>query len=167
MLTVRELKELTGRLDNAQLERQLGPFVLVQRPLAAPVPGSDSDLRKTRKLVNTSNPMLGGVFDFEDLWVATLPPLTENDAFVIGRAPDCDVIIDEDTVSKRHARITWNGGRASVEDLGSSNGTFLNTVRLRKVEQLADNDILGLGTASVFFMHVATLRRRMGLRTAR
>lgn len=165
MLSVRELKELTGRLDNAELERQLGPFVLVQRPTATGA--ADSDLRQTRKLAGNSNPLGGGVFDFEDLWVATLPPLTENDAFVIGRAPDCDVIIDEDTVSKHHARITWSRGRASLEDLGSSNGTFLNTVRLRKAQQLADNDLLGLGSAGMYFLHVATLRRRMGLRTAR
>lgn len=166
MFSVRELKELTARLDTAQLERQLGPFVLVQRPLHDKA--TDSDLKSTRKLPNVANPVaMKGVFDFEDLWVATLPPLAEAESFSIGRAPDCDVIIEEDTVSKHHARIDWHEGKARIEDLGSSNGTFLNTVRVRKPQHLADNDLLSLGTAHMFFMHVATLRRRMGYRAAR
>jgi|APLak6261666879_1056058.scaffolds.fasta_scaffold02160_2 hypothetical protein len=164
MLSVRELKELTRRLDVATLERQLGPFVLVQRP--TPEAPKSIEVRVTRKLPPSNKPAPPrGVFDFEDLWVATLPPLSERDAFVIGRSPDSDVVIDEDTVSKQHARIEWAGGRASVADLGSSNGVFLNTVRVRGRQELVDNDLLALGAVHMFFMHVATLRRRMGVRT--
>lgn len=167
MLSVRELKELTRRLDAAELERQLGPFVLVQRPLATPQKRT-GELKPTARLPDLRiAPAPKGVFDFEDLWVASLPPIWVDDSFRVGRAPDCDVVIDEDTVSKEHARIGWKNSQATVEDLGSSNGTFLNTVRLRQVQTLADNDALAFGSVHVFFMHVATLRRRMGVRDER
>jgi hypothetical protein len=94
VLSVRELKELTRSLDVTALERQLGPFVLVQRPTVG-VPNRASSL-VTKPLGKVAPSR--GVFDFEDLWVATLPPLSSRDSFVLGRAPDCDVVIDEDTV---------------------------------------------------------------------
>lgn len=163
MLSVRELKALTRRLDDVELERQLGPFVLVQRPPSESKPRS-TELKPTARLPDLRVPPAPrGVFDFEDLWVATLPPIVVDDSFRIGRAPDCDVIIDEDTVSKYHARIGWKNAQATIEDLGSSNGTFLNTVRLRMPQPLMDNDVLAFGTVHVFFMLVTTLRRRMGV----
>ena len=45
---------------------------------------------------------------------------------IIGRAPGCEVVIDDARVSKRHARVMCAGGRWVVEDLGSTNGTLLN-----------------------------------------
>jgi hypothetical protein len=161
MLTVRELKQLTVQLDLPTLERQLGPFVLVQRPTA--VRPQRFDARATVRLTDRSKPApMKGVFDFEDLWVANLPPLSQTDTFLIGRAADCDVILDQDTVSKHHARIAWAGGLASVEDAGASNGVFVNTARISGKHALADNDLLTLGAVHMYFMHVATLRRRMG-----
>ncbi len=166
MLSVRELKELTRRLDDAELERQLGPFVLVQRPIEDAPKKRDPELRPTARLPDlrvAPAPAARGIFDFEDLWVATLPPICVDDSFRVGRAPDCDVIIDDETVSKEHARIGWKHGEASIEDLNSSNGTFLNTVRLRQRQVLVDNDVLAFGKVHAFFMLVGTLRRRMGV----
>lgn len=162
MLSVRELKALTRRLDDTELARQLGPFVLVQRPL--PEAKRSKELKPTARLPDMRVPPAPrGVFDFEDLWVATLPPIVVDDSIRIGRAPDCDVIIDDDTVSKLHARIEWKNEHAVIEDLNSSNGTFLNTVRLRDRQPLKDNDVLAFGTVHVFFMLSTTLRRRMGV----
>ena len=45
---------------------------------------------------------------------------------IIGRAPGCEVVIDDARVSKLHARVVCRGGRWVVEDLGSTNGTLLN-----------------------------------------
>ena len=159
MLSVRELKELTRRLDVPTLEEQLGPFVLVQRP--TPGVAKRSNVLATRPLGRPAPQR--GVFDFEDLWVATLPPMSSRDSFVLGRSPDCDVVIDEDTVSKSHARIDWSEGKATLSDLGSSNGVFVNRVKLGAKHELADNDLIGLGSVDMFFMLVATLRRRMGV----
>ena len=163
MLSVRELKELTSKLDVAALGRQLGPFVLVQRPMLAD-PNRSTTLT-TRPLADPTKPATSrGVFDFEDLWVVTLPPMGSRDSFVLGRSPDCDLVIDEDTVSKQHARIDWSNGVAQLSDLASVNGTFVNRVKLRGgMQKLVDNDLITLGSVEVFFMVVATLRRRMGI----
>ncbi len=159
MLSVRDVKGLASKLDEKQLARQLGPFVLVQRPYQG---GSESpmlSMKTTRRLGPVKK---RSVLDFEDLWVATLPPFDEMDAFCIGRSPDCDVVIDKETVSKRHARIDWLTSHAELEDLGSSNGTFLNGQKLRGRAILQDNDSIDFGHVQVFFLLVATLRKRMG-----
>lgn len=160
MLSVRELKTLAASLDDQALVKQLGPFVLVQRPFE-PSSGASAGpgLATTRRL---SPPKKRSVLDFEDLWVATIPPMEEMDSFSIGRAPDCDVVIDHESVSKRHARIDWLTSHAELEDLGSSNGTFLNGQKVRARSMLTDNDALDFGTVQVFFLLTATLRRRMG-----
>lgn len=159
VLSVRELKALARRLDDEAFARQLGPFVLVQRPIAEAVKG------KLVKGLKTTQPMPArtrqSVLDFEELWVATLPPLAENDSFSLGRAPDCDLVIDEDTVSSHHARIDWRHDYAEIVDMGSSNGTFVNGQKLSACLRLNDSDEIDFGGVQVFFFSVATLRRRM------
>ncbi len=49
---------------------------------------------------------------------------------LIGRAPEMDVVIGEDDVSRRHALIWREGGSSYVRDLGSSNGTFVDRTRI-------------------------------------
>lgn len=50
---------------------------------------------------------------------------------VIGRAKDCDLSVEEEEVSRKHARITVSPSGLMVEDLGSSNGTFVNSRRIQ------------------------------------
>jgi pSer/pThr/pTyr-binding forkhead associated (FHA) protein len=64
---------------------------------------------------------------------------------VLGRGPDCDRRIDNDTVSRRHCAFTFREGRAWVEDLGSLNGTFINGIRLLGARPLCADDRLDLG----------------------
>ena len=45
---------------------------------------------------------------------------------VVGRSRDCDLLLDDPTVSGRHARLEWRGKRILVQDLGSANGTFVD-----------------------------------------
>jgi hypothetical protein len=49
---------------------------------------------------------------------------------LIGRAPECTLVLDDDFASARHARISPQGGEWIVEDLGSTNGTFYGSTRL-------------------------------------
>ncbi|CAN5476130.1 hypothetical protein BH20ACT18_BH20ACT18_01080 [soil metagenome] len=49
-----------------------------------------------------------------------------GEPLVVGRAPDVQVVLEDPQVSRRHARISPRGERAIVEDLGSSDGTFVN-----------------------------------------
>ena len=75
---------------------------------------------------------------------AQIFPLGEE--VTIGRAPGCSVPLADDTyVSQLHARIYIRDGRPFVEDLGSTNGTFLNRDRLSKTMPLHRGDKLQIG----------------------
>jgi S1-C subfamily serine protease len=64
----------------------------------------------------------------------------------IGRDPAADVFIDDPRASRPHARITVDaGGSATIEDLGSTNGTFVNGVRIQGPTPLRDADAIALG----------------------
>ncbi len=75
----------------------------------------------------------------------TLTP-TEEGA-IVGRQRDVTVALDTAAVSRRHARITWQGESVFVEDLGSSNGTFINDIRISARSQLRPGDTLRIGTS--------------------
>ncbi len=75
---------------------------------------------------------------------------------VIGRADECDVCVPHDSVSRRHAVLTGSGGAWQVEDLGSSNGTFVGGARLAKGEArpVSPGSVVMLGDAR-FVLDVA------------
>ena len=60
----------------------------------------------------------------------------------VGRSANCDIIIDDPGVSRRHAKIVVVAMRVLVEDLGSVNGTWVNDQRVEGVVELADGDTL-------------------------
>ena len=68
----------------------------------------------------------------------------------IGRNPANDIVIDNMGVSRRHAVIKWSGDRATVEDLGSANGTFVNGQKVTSHELKDGDDILVLKHRLVF-----------------
>jgi FHA domain-containing protein len=71
-------------------------------------------------------------------------PLSEE--VTIGRAPGCSVALADDTfVSQLHARVYVRDGQPFVEDLGSTNGTYLNQSRLTKTMRLRRGDRLQIG----------------------
>ena len=51
---------------------------------------------------------------------------------MVGRQAQCDIHIEDTWMSRRHARLAWTGTSYIVEDLGSTNGTFVNENRLEK-----------------------------------
>ncbi len=63
----------------------------------------------------------------------------------IGRSEQNDIAIADPEVSRRHARITFQNGAFLLEDLGSTNGTFVNGRRLNTPTPLKDGDIIYLG----------------------
>jgi DNA-binding winged helix-turn-helix (wHTH) protein len=65
--------------------------------------------------------------------------------YVLGREPDTAVCIDSALVSRHHARLVVSANGASIEDLGSKNGTFVNHSPVRSVQPLSDRDVIGLG----------------------
>jgi DNA-binding winged helix-turn-helix (wHTH) protein len=74
---------------------------------------------------------------------------------LIGRAADAVVHIDRTQVSRCHARIVVDGTAATLEDLGSKNGTYLNGERIMRPSQLTDGDEIWIGRSLARFRFVA------------
>jgi DNA-binding winged helix-turn-helix (wHTH) protein len=70
---------------------------------------------------------------------------------VIGRDRAADVRIDALSISRRHARLTCRGKEATIEDLGSKNGTWVGGARVDGVVSLAEGDEIRLGSVTVIF----------------
>jgi ABC-type multidrug transport system ATPase subunit/pSer/pThr/pTyr-binding forkhead associated (FHA) protein/ABC-type multidrug transport system permease subunit len=70
--------------------------------------------------------------------------LATYDVLLIGRAPDCDLTLDSPLVSRHHARLERSGAAHNLVDLGSTNGTFVNSRRIDRVE-LHPGDVVQLG----------------------
>ena len=69
----------------------------------------------------------------------------------IGRAVDCDIVIVSKSVSRQHARIRPEGHYWLLEDLDSTNGTFLNDIRLAVPQKLRDGDQITIGDLTFTF----------------
>lgn len=74
-----------------------------------------------------------------------------DDEIVIGRAPDCGLVLDQIAVSRRHARIHQLDGRYFLEDLQSRNGTFLNESAAEQPQELRDGDTIRICDAVFTF----------------
>jgi DNA-binding winged helix-turn-helix (wHTH) protein len=68
---------------------------------------------------------------------------------IAGRGAECSVVVDATTVSRRHARILVVSGGATIEDLCSTNGTYVNRQPVSAPTRLKDGDEVGLGTAEM------------------
>ncbi|HEX5747099.1 MAG TPA: FHA domain-containing protein [Archangium sp.] len=79
----------------------------------------------------------------------------EQDSVLIGRVTECDVVLYDAGISRRHCRIFVEGGQYFVEDLGSSNGTQLNGKLVKEKQPLAEGDQLSLGPVVFVFRPVA------------
>jgi len=87
---------------------------------------------------------------FSLLWSGGQLPLRVGE-MVVGRDPDCDLRIDSPRVSRHHARIRVSGSGASIEDLGSKNGTTVRGERIEGEVALRDGDEIGVGPAELLF----------------
>lgn len=64
---------------------------------------------------------------------------------LLGRDPENTIVLDDDTVSARHARLCQQDGVWWLEDLGSQSGTTLNEMPLQKSTPLTNGDVVGIG----------------------
>jgi hypothetical protein len=165
MLLVHEIRTLAGNLSTADFVRQVGPFVLVRRPPDPVVEQVALRLgaqrtRLSRTSAESKILMAEMLQQFDDLSVATLPPIKGSEELQIGRLPDNELVIDDPSVSKRHAVLRWDSlaRRCVVTDLGSRNGTMLNAEYVRDPNTMvSDGDMLSFGDAMFCFLETESL----------
>ncbi len=79
--------------------------------------------------------------------------------WIIGSAADCDLVVVRPTVSGRHCRLTETSGGFLLEDLGSSNGTYVNGVRIGSSTRISPADAITLGQTILMPWPVVAVRR--------
>ena len=84
------------------------------------------------------------------LWETRQVPLDPGEN-ILGRAPDAGVWIDAPGVSRHHARICIAGAEATIEDLGSKNGTYVGGQPITTRAALSDGDQIRLGSVVITF----------------
>ena len=76
---------------------------------------------------------------------------------IVGRDRDCDVSVDSPSVSRRHARIMVTGGEATIEDLGSKNGTYLGGIRISGATPIEQGTKVRVGSVTMVYRTVGVL----------
>jgi hypothetical protein len=162
MPSVKDLREMAKTMNARDFIRQLGPFALIQRPPDEVAAKMSVKLAAGRTLLAERMPSSRGaslLLQFDNLEVATLPPLAQADQLGVGRLPDCELIVEDPSVSKRHAVVRWDDAkkRCTVLDLESTNGTLVNGARVQRETVLRDSDLLSFGDAQFIFLQSETL----------
>jgi hypothetical protein len=78
--------------------------------------------------------------------------LPQGERTTIGRSPDCDIFLDDVTVSRKHAVLVQRDDGLFIEDEGSLNGTFLNRRRIDAPARLENGDELQVGKYKLTFL---------------
>lgn len=99
------------------------------------------DTQKTYALKFISGKYQGGEF-----------PLKVDKQIVIGRSSELDMVLVEDMVSRKHAKISFSDGKITIEDLGSTNGTFVNGEKVKQA-RLKEGDRILIGTSILKLVH--------------
>jgi pSer/pThr/pTyr-binding forkhead associated (FHA) protein len=74
----------------------------------------------------------------------------DEEPIVIGRMPECTVVVEDTNVSRRHAEVRRDGPDVVVSDLGSTNGTRVNGAQV-STRRLNDGDEITVGRTSLRF----------------
>ena len=96
------------------------------------------------QLIMRSGPTPGAVFALE------------GDQMTIGRDSTNEITINDAEISRRHARLTFQGGKYVLEDLGSTNGTFVNGQRLAGPRVLKAGEVVSFGEQIVLVFEATT-----------
>jgi len=97
----------------------------------------------------------GAEVSFRLKWMGSRITLEEGE-HVLGRDPDVEIFLNSAGVSRHHARIRISAGRATIEDLGSKNGTFVGDQRVEGTRSIGDGDIIGVGAVKLTLRMVQT-----------
>ena len=111
-------------------------FALVKTGIGM-VKGTNSKEKKWNLSVETGPKELRGV------------KIVVTGPIIVGRSPGADIVIAASYVSGRHAQFRLMGQNLFVEDLGSTNGTFVNGNRISAPAALKNNDVVSVGDVSI------------------
>ena len=81
-------------------------------------------------------------------------PLQPNREIVVGRSSELDMVLVEDMVSRKHAKIITTDTQVIIQDLGSTNGTFVNGEKIKKA-RLKEGDRILVGTSILKLISVS------------
>ena len=137
-----ERKRTIARLSAGYADGRLGTETFAHRVDLAYRAGSRKDLHAlTADLAGRVRQALedpGGIvrsllgqpnhIDPPCVWLT--PPDATGGPWIIGRSPECDLLIDDETVSRRHAELRWTPQGYTVRDLDSTNGCRVNNTRV-------------------------------------
>ena len=80
-------------------------------------------------------------------------PITKSRT-IIGRGSDADITVDDTGISRKHVEVLWDGTRAEVNDLGSTNGSQLNGAPVRRAP-LPPDSVINIGRTRIVFRVLA------------
>jgi len=111
----------------------------------------------TLRIDDTNNPHHEGILlvysviqeDNDEKWVEY--PLSVKDTVTIGRISSNDITLDHQTISRQHAKIKHCDDKFVIEDLRSTNGTFVNSERISSSYTLTENDIIFIGNTKIIY----------------
>ncbi|MGF7398482.1 FHA domain-containing protein [Thermoanaerobacterium thermosaccharolyticum] len=98
-------------------------------------------VRKEREVTKAKLVSLSGMGSYNLFEVTT-----------IGRAYDCDIVVENPYVSSKHAMIRKKGKKFVIQDLNSTNGTFVNGKRVKNMARIKNNDVIRLGNEEYRFL---------------
>jgi hypothetical protein len=106
--------------------------------------------RVIRRVSTTSEFMRRLRWSWRTPWLPPLRlPAVSDQVQTIGRSPDCDLVLSDPTVSRRHAQLRPRPQGWELVDLGSTNGTWLNGWRLGVAQALHPGDVVSFGAISL------------------
>lgn len=136
---------LCRRVDRAYGARSVEQLRALVRDLPAPA-------GLARRLRDALRTLVGRDRDAAGEALLLSPPAPEPGAsFVLGRGRSCDLVMEEETVSRRHAALRASGRGWIIADLGSMNGTWVNGWRVREPRVVEPGDAIHLGLMAWVF----------------
>jgi DNA-binding winged helix-turn-helix (wHTH) protein len=157
------IKRRPAVVTNSELDELLWPNVYVARTsltrLVSELRGVLGDTPRDSRVIRTVYkagyafcadvtclpPVQSSPATIEVLWMKQSLPLTDGE-HIAGRDAECSLVIDGTTVSRRHARLTVARGAATIEDLDSTNGTYVNGTRISTPTPLVPGDEFAVGS---------------------
>jgi len=109
----------------------------IEKTVITQVTSLSADADKKAYILFLSGPLVGKLINLQE------------GSTVIGRADDADISINDIRISRHHLKIDIDEGRVQVEDLGSTNGTFINGTKVKR-GKLEDGDKIQISSSTIF-----------------